>query len=332
MKKARLNAFGVPAEVVTCVDAEEPAAPGAGEITIEVLAAPINPAELLLIEGRYAVKPPLPAPLGIEGAGRVVAVGPGVEDLAEGDLVMSLARTNWVERITLRAADAVKAPADIDVAQLSMLKVNPATAYLMLRRYVDLRKGDWVIQNAANSGVGINLIKLARAWGFRTVNVVRRETLIAPLTDAGADVAVVDGNDVHERVAAATGGGNVRLAIDAVAGEGTLRLSRCLGDGGVLVNYGMLTGQPAQAHPNDLVFRDLKLVGFWLARLMRETPFEELRGMYRDLMELIRGGEIEVPVEKIYPLTEVAAAVEHAGREGRDGKILVAPPLGVISQ
>ena len=127
MKKAQLNAFGVPAEVVTCVDAEEPAAPGAGEITIEVLAAPINPAELLLIEGRYAGKPPLPAPLGIEGAGRVVAVGPGVEDLAEGDLVMSLARTNWVERITLRAADAVKAPADIDVAQLSMLKVNPTS-------------------------------------------------------------------------------------------------------------------------------------------------------------------------------------------------------------
>lgn len=325
MKKAQLNAFGVPGEVVTCVEAEEPPAPGAGEVTIEVLAGPINPAELLLIQGLYASKPPLPAPLGIEGAGRIIALGGGVEGLAEGDLVMSLLRCNWAERLTLKASEVVKAPAGIDVAQLSMLKVNPATAYLMLRRYVDLEAGDWVIQNAANSGVGINLIKLARAWGYRTVNVVRRESLVAPLTEAGGDVVLVDGEDLHERVAAAIGDGKLRLGIDAVAGDGTRRIANSLGDDGVLVNYGMLTGEPAKIDPDNLVFRNVSLVGFWLAKLMRETPFEELQGMYRSLMELVLKGEIAVPVEQVYPLTEVAAAVTHAGREARDGKILIAP-------
>ncbi|HEX5794273.1 MAG TPA: hypothetical protein VFY19_00420, partial [Geminicoccaceae bacterium] len=77
-----------------------------------------------------------------------------------------------------------------------MLKVNPATALLMLRSYVELQPGDWVIQDAANSGVGSNLILLAKADGIRTVNVVRRDTLIEPLAAIGADVVVVDGDDL----------------------------------------------------------------------------------------------------------------------------------------
>ncbi len=126
MKFAQLNAFGIPSQVVDCIEGEEPGTPEAGEVLVEMLACPINPAELLIIEGKYASKPPLPARLGIEGAGRVLALGEAVTDLAPGDLVMSLGRANWAEKLVLKAGEVIKAPNDIDVAQLSMLKVNPA--------------------------------------------------------------------------------------------------------------------------------------------------------------------------------------------------------------
>lgn len=325
MKAARLKAFGVPAEVVDCDEVEDPGAPGADEVTVAILAAPINPADLLLIEGKYATRPDLPAPLGIEGAGRVVAVGSDVTQLAEGDLVMSLGRTNWAERVTLKAEQAVKAPPGIDPQQLAMLKVNPATAYLMLKIYRDLQPGDWVIQNAANSGVGTNVIRLAKAWGLKTANVVRRESLKAPLEQAGADVVVLEGEDLAERVAAATGGATIKLGIDAVAGAATNHLAACLAEEGVVVNYGLLSGQPCQLGADQLVFRSIILTGFWLAKLMRETPFAELQSMYAELMAMVADGSLQVAVEAAYPLADIKTALAHAGREARGGKVLLTP-------
>jgi NADPH:quinone reductase-like Zn-dependent oxidoreductase len=266
MKVAQLNAFGVPWEVVDCIEVEDPGPPAEGEVQVEMLACPIN-----------ASKPDLPARLGIEGAGRVSAVGSGVEGLAEGDLVMSLGRANWAQRLNLKAGEAVKAPPGIDVAQLAMLKVNPATAYLMLQSYVDLQPGDWVIQNAANSGVGVNLIRLAGARGVKTVNVVRREALIQPLRDIGADVVVVDGEDLAERVAAATGGAPIKLAIDAVAGAASERLADCLAEDGTVVNYGLLSGEACRLRADQAVFKGITLTGFWLAKVMRQRPFAELQ-------------------------------------------------------
>ncbi len=143
MKFAQLNAFDVPSQAVDCVEGKEPGAPEADEVLVEMLACPINPAELLIIEGRYASKPPLPAHLGIEGAGRVLALGEAVTGLAAGDLVMSLGRANWAEKLILKVGEVIKAPSDIDVAQLSMLKVNPATAHLMLTSVVTLEPGGW---------------------------------------------------------------------------------------------------------------------------------------------------------------------------------------------
>jgi NADPH:quinone reductase-like Zn-dependent oxidoreductase len=317
MKVAQLNAFGVPWEVVDCIEVEDPGPPAEGEVQVEMLACPINPAELLIIEGKYASKPDLPARLGIEGAGRVSAVGSGVEGLAEGDLVMSLGRANWAQRLNLKAGEAVKAPPGIDVAQLAMLKVNPATAYLMLQSYVDLQPGDWVIQNAANSGVGVNLIRLAGARGVKTVNVVRREALIQPLRDIGADVVVVDGEDLAERVAAATGGAPIKLAIDAVAGAASERLADCL--------YGLLSGEACRLRADQAVFKGITLTGFWLAKVMRQRPFAELQAMYGELMSRLAEGGLHVEVEASYRLEDVKAALEHAAREARGGKILLTP-------
>jgi mitochondrial enoyl-[acyl-carrier protein] reductase / trans-2-enoyl-CoA reductase len=325
MKLAQLNAFGVPSEVVACIEADDPGQPGPGEVLIEMLACPINPAEFLLIEGKYASRPPLPARLGIEGAGRVLAVGDGVTGLATGTLVMSLGRTNWVQRLVLGASAVLKAPDDIDVAQLAMLKINPATAHLMLSGPVTLSPGDWVIQNAANSGVGVNLIRLAKARGLRTVNLVRREGLIEPLEAIGADAVLVDGPDLARRVAAATGGAEIKLAIDAVAGAATERLADCLADGGTVVNYGLLSGDPCQLRADQTVFKGITLTGFWLAKAMRAMTPATLAALYGDLMPRVADGSLHVEVEATYPLDDVKRALEHAGREGRGGKVLITP-------
>ncbi len=325
MKAAQLTAFGVPHEVVACADVADVGEPAYGEVVIEVEACSINPADLLMIEGLYPSDLRPPAPLGIEGAGRIVAVGDGVSDVAVGDKVMSLDRANWVQKLKLKAEQVIKLPPGVDIQQAAMLKVNPATAQLMLRDYVDLAAGDWVIQNAANSAVGVNLIRLARARGIQTVNVVRRDSLIQPLKAIGADVVIVDGDDLALRVRAETGGASIPLAIDAVAATATMRLAECLADGGIVVNYGLLSGQPCQIGPAQVVFGGITLTGFWLAKQMRSMPLSEIQALYADLSGRLADGTLGVEIEATYTLDRVKDAMEHAAREGRSGKVLLTP-------
>jgi NADPH:quinone reductase-like Zn-dependent oxidoreductase len=325
MKQVQFTAFGVPHEVAACVEVPEVGPPGPDEVVIEVEAFPINPADLLTITGAYAVRPQLPATLGAECAGRIVAVGSGVRDLTVGDRVINLGRDNWCQQRKVPAAQALKVPADADVLQLAMLKVNPATALMMLRHYVALQPGDWVIQDAANSGVGTNLIRLAKTDGIRTVNVVRREALIEPLTAIGAAVVVVDGDDLAERVRWVSGDAPIRLAIDAIGGAIVLRLADCLADGGTVVNYGLLSGQPCQLSGHHTIFKGITLTGFWLQKALTSMQRRELEALYTDLAGRVASGTLRVEVEATYAIEEIKAALAHAGREGRRGKILVTP-------
>jgi NADPH:quinone reductase-like Zn-dependent oxidoreductase len=325
MKSAELTAIGPAEKVVRCIDAPDPGAPGAGEVLVDIFACSINPADILLIEGNYAIKPETPCALGIEGAGTVRAIGSDVTDLKVGDKVMSLARTNWVQQIRDKAESFIRLPAEVDLTQAAMLKVNVATAHLMLTTYVPLSKGDWVIQDAANSGVGVNLMRLAHADGILTVNVVRRTELIEPLMKLGADVVVVDAPDLADRVAKETGGANIKLGIDAVAGSAIGRLTNCVGEGGTVVNYGLLSGEDCRVNAFNFVFRDIKLVGFWLAKVIRESSFTEIQKMYESLGERLLDGTIHVDIEASYPLEKVSDAMAHAKRESRGGKVQLRP-------
>jgi trans-2-enoyl-CoA reductase len=325
MKSAELTTIGRAENVVRCIDVPDPSAPGVDEALVEVIACSINPADILMIEGNYATKPETPCPLGIEGAGMVRAVGTSVTNLKVGDKVMSLARTNWVQHICDKAETFIRLPAEVDLAQAAMLKVNVATAHLMLTTYMPLSKGDWVIQNAANSGVGLNLIRLAHADGIRTVNVVRRAELIEPLKLLGADVVVIDGPGLVERVAHKTGGAMIKLGIDAVGGMAIGRMTDSVGEGGTVVNYGLLSGEPCQVNASNFVFRDIKLVGFWLSKILREMSFTEIQVMYQKLGLKLLDGTIKVDIEASYPLEDICEAMAHAKREGRGGKVQLRP-------
>src|SRR4051794_17818662 len=163
MKKVEIAAYGAPEEVARCVEAPDVGPPGPGEIVFDVLAFPINPADLSFCRGNYRLTPSLPATPGAECVGRIAAVGAGVEGLRVGDLVINMQRENWAQRRRIRAADAIPLPAGVDLAQAAMLRINPATALLLLEDHVALKPADWVMQDVANSAVGRHLIVLAKA-------------------------------------------------------------------------------------------------------------------------------------------------------------------------
>jgi NADPH:quinone reductase-like Zn-dependent oxidoreductase len=314
--------------VLDVVDEPDPAPPGAGEVAVRLLAAPINPSDLYTVHGTYGVKPELPAVPGYEGVGEVTAPGDGVTHLRPGDRVLlTSAPGTWRERFTLRAAPLVALPPGDDL-QLAMLAVNPVTALLLLEQFVDLAPGDWVAQNAANSGVGAAVVAVARARGLRTVGVVRREDAAAQVRALGADAAVVDGPGLADRVRAAVrdAGGDparLRLGLDAVAGRQTGRLMRCLAPGGTVVNYGGLSGAPVEIDAGDLIFLEGTLRGFWLVRWFQQAPRAEQARVFGEVGRLVATGALRVPVEATYPLARVRDACAHAAREGRGGKVLL---------
>jgi len=329
MKAVRFSRFGVAAEVAELVEVDAPAAPGPGEVLVAVTASPVQPADLLQFAGRYgATPPPLPADAGGGSVGRVLAAGPGVSHLRPGDPVMvSLrgGRGNWRERVLAPAAKLFALP-EADDIQLSLLSANPPTAWLMLRRFVTLQPGDWVIQNAGNSSVGLSVIQLARAMGARTINVVRRAGLEGDLTAFGADAVLVDGPDLAARVRALVGANaRVPLGIDAVAGSACGRLAAALTEDGVVVNYGLLSGEPCAVSASDVVFRNVSLRGFWFSRWMLTADPEEVRAMFLELARMVVDGRFRLPVEASYPLSRVNEALAHAAREARGGKVILLP-------
>ena len=336
MKIAELTAIGPAEQVVHCVEVPDIGAPRPGEVAVDMLACPINPADILQIEGGYATRPATPCRIGAEGVGRVREVGREVSGIAVGDLVINLARENWVAAQILPASGVIKLPAGIDVQQAAMLKVNAGTAACMLSDFVDLAPGDWVIQNAANSGVGADVIRLARRGGYKTVNIVRRDSAVEPLRALGGDVVLVDGLDLPARVASAisdatgntagdTGGAAPRLALDAVAGSGVVQLADCLADGGVVVNYGLLSSEPCQITADQLIFRNIKLVGFWRGKSLQTQTYAEISALYDELAKCTLDGTLAVEVEATYSLSRIGEALAHAKREGRNGKVLLLP-------
>ncbi len=323
MKRIELQRYDKPALACACVEVEDPGGPGPGEVLVAMAAAAINPADLLIMEGRYPGPVALPAPVGIEGAGHVLEIGPGVDTLQIGDLVVSLGRANWAERILVPAETLIPLPRELSLQDAAMIKANPPSALLMLRDYVDLNPGDWVIQNAANSAVGRHLIRFAQARDLKTINVVRRDSLIPELETLGADLVLVDGEDLAARVRAHVGeDAPVRLGIDAIAGQACLRLADCLSEGATLVNYGFLSGDPCMVTPTHTIVRGITLTGFWLVGFMRRSSHDEIAALYATMAKQFIDGTLQAPVQASYPLEHVAQALAQAAGEHRNGKIL----------
>jgi len=325
MKKASALVFhehGEPLNVLRLEEIEVPA-PQPDEVLIEVLASPINPANLNAIEGTYARLPELPAVAGGEASGRVIEVGANVSEVKPGDLViLPFGEGTWCSLCLRKAADLVVVPKGISAEQAAMLRVNPPTAWHMLNDFVKLEPGDWVLQNAANSGVGRAVIDIAKSLGLRTVNAVRRPELIEELKAAGGDVVLLDTRDLAKETAAATNGAAIRLALNAVGGDSALNLAKTVAEGGMIVTYGAMSKQALKIPNGLLIFKDLVWRGCWITRWYERASRDEVQAMFEQLFPLAQKGLLHAPVEKTYALTEFREAVARAQEGARGGKIL----------
>jgi trans-2-enoyl-CoA reductase len=323
MKQIEFSAPGTPEEVVSFADAEAPPAPGTGEVLVRVLAFPINPADLLAMQGTYPRLDSSTRAIGNEAVGEISAVGDAVTGLALGDRVLLLSLNNWRECRLVGAHEVIKVSPGGGVMQQSGLKVNPATASLLLRHFVRLKAGDWIIQNAANSAVGRAVIQLARIHGIKIVNVVRRPDVVDELRAVGGDVVLPDGGDLAERAAAATGNAAIHLGLDCIGGLATDRLASCLGPGATLVIYGAMSGEPVAIAPGNLVFKDISVRGFWLTKYLLNAPRESIGALYRELDELSTSGRLVMKIDSVFRANEIKRAVRRASQSGIDGKVIV---------
>jgi trans-2-enoyl-CoA reductase len=324
MKTVVVTQYGDPKKYVHCIEVPDLGPPAEDEVLFDVVAFPINPADISFCWGRYRLRPELPATPGAECVGRVVEIGSAVRHIAVGDLVINLDRENWTQRRLVKAHRVIAVPAEIDVKQAAMMRINPPTAHLLLSDTVALDRGDWIIQNAANSAVGRLIITFAKERGINTVNVVRRDEARQQLVDLGVDVCVTDSADLAQSVRALTNGAAIKLGIDTVAGSATSRLASCVADGGVVCTYGSVSREDIVLPPAQLVYRGLKFTGFLLGRFLDRKPEAKVAEIYREIFERVARG-LRVDIERVYPIEDIGEAIAHPDRTRDSGKILVAP-------
>ncbi len=313
---------GNPADVLH-VESRPWPKPAEGEAIVKMEAAPINPADLNHIEGKYPIRAELPATPGFEGAGVVADVGANVTNVTAGELVILPHNVGtWREAVAVKADDLVVVPAGIEPVDAATLKINPMTAWRLLHDYVDLQKGNWLVQNAANSAAGRAVIQIAHELGYKTVNIVRRAELIDELRAEGGDIVLVDGENLRDEVKAETSGAPIRLGLNAVGGDSALRLANCLAPGSTLVTYGAMSLQPLKIPNGLLIFKDLRFRGIWINKWYDNATKQERMEAFRALLEMAKRGLLKTKVEKAYPLSAAKAAVTHAAEGKRSGKII----------
>ncbi|WP_433042727.1 zinc-dependent alcohol dehydrogenase family protein [Dactylosporangium sp. CS-033363] len=324
MSQLLVTSYGDPRRSIALERAPSPPL-GSEDILVEMQAAPVNPSDFLLVKGGYGLRPQLPSPVGGEGVGRVIEAGGQAGTGLVGRRVVILPnyeQGTWADRVATDYRNVVPVREDGDPLQLAMLPINPATAYLLLRKFAELSPGDWVGLDAANSAVGLCVIALARRQGLRTLGIVRRETATRAVRDAGADRVVVGGDGLSERIADALEGEELALALDATSGPIVPELAAALRFRGVLVTYAFVEDPSPGVRAHDLIFKEVTHTGFWLLNWLRHASRKEIERTYHTLDDLVASGELCVPVDGTYRLDDYHEAIDHAMTPERSGKIL----------
>lgn len=329
MKAIVFDRFGEPREVLQVRDVAMPQ-PAAGEVRVKMRMSPINPSDLMSTRGQYGRLPALPATPGFEGVGAIDAVGSGwlakIRGLKPGRRVAVLNGRggNWQEYVTLSARNVVPVPDDLPDDQVAAFFVNPATAIVMTQHVLQVARGSWLMQTAAGSALGRMVIRLGKAAGFRTINIVRRKELAAELKQLGADEVVSSSEEnVVERVKQITGGAMAPYALDCVGGAGVVSLVESLAPQGKVLVYGTLSGEPMPIDPRSLISGQKSIEGFWLSEWVQKQGIFRMLGLFRQIIAQMRAGVLTTPVAATYSMDQITQAIEHVERSARGGKILL---------
>ncbi len=333
MKALQQIGHGDPKDAFRLIDLPDPT-PGPKDIVLEMLAVPVHGLEVRdAIDPSRVVKTDLPKIPGLEGCGKVVAVGSEVAGFAVDDLALPPPRCGtYRQYISAPAAECYPAPKNADPHQLALVLINGMTSALLFQAHNTLSPGDWMIHNAANSSCGRWLIALAKDSGVKTVNLIRREGVAASLYEIGADACVLDTGDDHPgelaaRVNAATGGANLRLGFDTIAGDASGRMAHCLGTEAKLIVYGDLSKQPCSFIFRDLARKAIHVSGYRKSTYEQKLTSQEKHSIYERLCGLIASEKMRIPIARAYAFENYSEAFAHAAKGGadRDGKVLLLP-------
>lgn len=327
---------GEPGEVLRLVDGPVPE-PGHLEVVVRMTARPINPSDLVYIRGRYGVQPEYPAVPGFEGVGVVAAVGRGVVKFRPGDRVVPLFTSGtWQTHLLTMVGNLLAVPDTVDDWAAAQLLINPFTAYVMLREVLQvqalersetmprLQTNRWLVQTAAGSALGRQIIELGRVWGYQTINIVRRPEQADELRACGAEHVICSATEsIKERVTELTGEG-AWAAIDAVGGQVGSEVARSLRVGATMLVVASLSGEPLSVGAGTLLFKQLQVRGFWLSHWKaRDATVEKVETIATELFGLMADGRLTMPVDAVYELADFRAALQHAAQSGRTGKVLL---------
>jgi NADPH:quinone reductase-like Zn-dependent oxidoreductase len=295
------------------------------EVLIRMLAAPINPSDVMYIRGHYGIRPQLPAVPGFEGVGIVESHGGSLLGWwRRGRRVALLGpRTGtWAEYTIAAARQVLPVPNDWPDELAATFFVNPATALAMVRYVLAVPRGAWLMQSAAASEVGKMIIRLGRLYGFRTFNVVRRPEHVDLLRQLGGDVVVLANETPLAELAARYAPEGIHLAVDPVGGDIASDLLTALAPGGRCLIYGSLAEAPLRVEPRHLISTGIRIEGFWLARWLQQQRLIRLLRFFRSVRRLVHRGVLQSTIAAVYPMEQFHEALEHATRAGKGGKVV----------
>ncbi|KAH8354912.1 hypothetical protein KR093_000928 [Drosophila rubida] len=326
-RSLKYSQHGEPVDVLHLVE-DKLTSPQNQQVLVKILAAPINPADINTIQGKYPVKPKFPAVAGNEFVGEVVCVGDKVKNLQPGAHVVPLATGlgTWTTHAVYNEDQLLAISNKVGLAEAATITVNPCTAYRMLKDFVQLSPGDTVIQNGANSAVGQAVHQLCKAWGINSVGIVRNRPEISELKNMleglGASAVLTE---EEMRTCDIFKSGKLqrpKLAFNCVGGKSATEVSRHLSDRGVMVTYGGMSREPVTVATGPLIFKDIAFRGFWMTRWSKENySAPERTQMFNDICQLIEQGKFVAPAHEMVPLEKfkdaAAAALNFKGFTGK---------------
>lgn len=295
-----------------------------GTVLIKNHAIGINFADTLFRRGIYLTKPNLPDTPGLEAAGVIEAIGPGVEYLKVGTRVAALGSKTYAEYSLVGAGQVIPLPDFVSFEEGAAFPVQVLTAYHLLHTAHHTTPGQTVLIHSAAGGVGGMAVQIAKAAGARVIGTVSGDSKIPLVQGAGADAVInYATEDFAEEALRFTGGDGVDLILDAV-GRPTLENGlRCLAPLGHLVLYGRAGGPPEPVNLLTLLNKSLMVSGFVLYTVVA-LPEKMREGIDRSF-ELIREGKLKLRIGRTFPLAHAGEA--HRSMESRQstGKLLLIP-------
>ena len=323
----KLNRYGPPESSLQLVECEEET-PSSEEAIVHVDAVGMHIADSLTARGTEKLKE-APCIPGFEGVGTVKSLGSKVKELKEGDKVLLPMGTGaMTQQIRLPSSTLTRVPQPYAPdEQLALITVNGFTAYFLLRDYLELNKGDWVIQNAANSNVGRYLIALAKEEGIKTLNIVRRKSLYDELIELGATEVILDSEHGDEETLENILSKNIKLGIDAVAGPATEQLAKSIMDGGLIVNYGTVTKEMCHISFWSLFRKKITLRGMSTLNGFETRTEERVKEIHQNLAVMANQSLLQTKIAATYGIEEYLKAYDHIDKTGieRDGKVVLLP-------